>query len=202
MWSVPRRRRLCSTSFMIQTREFPWSLGPGPISPCTFVARITSSRLPFSAFPTISSDSPAEYTSAVSTKLIPPSIAARIVPMQSSTSVFPHSPNIIVPRQCVLTFRPVPPSVLYSTVRPYHRPPIPPALGSCAAREQTRVLASEPKGDGAEFDHDSLMGLILVAAGVLTFLYTRSQTNTLKLLALLAALGSVIIGGLLFFQVA
>lgn len=53
-----------------------------------------------------------------------------------------------------------------------------------------------------EFDHDSLMGLILVAAGVLTFLYTRSQTNTLKLLALLGALGSVIIGGLLFFQVA
>src|SRR4051812_27966217 len=184
---------------MIQTRELPSSLRPGPICPCTFVARITSSRRPLRALPTISSDSPAEYTSAVSTKLIPPSIAARIVPMQSSTSVFPHSPNIIVPRQCVLTFRPVPPSVLYSTVRPYHRPPIRP---TCAAREQTRVLASEPKGDGAEFDHDSLMGLILVAAGVLTFLYTRSQTNTLKLLALLGALGSVIIAGLLFFQVA
>ena len=53
-----------------------------------------------------------------------------------------------------------------------------------------------------EFDHDSLMGLILVAAGVLTFLYTRNPTNTMKLLALLGALGSVIIGALLFFQLA
>jgi len=52
------------------------------------------------------------------------------------------------------------------------------------------------------FDHDSLMGLILVAAGVLTFLYTRSQTSTMRILALLGALGSVIIGALLFFQVA
>jgi len=53
-----------------------------------------------------------------------------------------------------------------------------------------------------EFDHDSLMGVILVAAGVLTFLYTRSQTNTMKMLALLGALGTVIIGALLFFQLA
>ena len=53
-----------------------------------------------------------------------------------------------------------------------------------------------------EFDHDSLMGVILVASGVLTFLYTRSQTNTMKMLALLGALGTVIIGALLFFQLA
>jgi hypothetical protein len=53
-----------------------------------------------------------------------------------------------------------------------------------------------------EFDHDSLMGLILVAAGILTFLYTRNQTNTMKILALLGALGSVVIGALLFFQLA
>jgi hypothetical protein len=53
-----------------------------------------------------------------------------------------------------------------------------------------------------EFDHDSLMGVILLAAGVLTFLYTRNQTNTMKILALLGALGSVVIGSLLFFQLA
>src|SRR3954470_6894176 len=202
MWSVPRRRRLFSTSFTIHTRELPSSLRPGPIWPCTLVARITSSRRPLSALPTISSDSPAEYTSAVSTKLIPPSIAARIVPMQSSTSVFPHAPNIMVPRQCVLTLRPVPPSVLYSIGRPYHRGSI--RAGRIRALGRSRLQSAHPsrRGDGVEFDHDSLMGVILLAAGVVTFLYTRSQTNTLKILALLGALGCVIIGGLLFFQLA
>ena len=34
----------------------------------------------------------------------------------------PHAPNIMVPRQCVLTFRPVPPSVRYSMrSERYHR---------------------------------------------------------------------------------
>src|SRR6476660_2740602 len=202
MWSVPRRRRLFSTSFAIQTRELPASLPPGPICPCPLVARITSSRRPLSALPTISSDSPAEYTSAVSTKLMPPSIAARIVSMQSSTSVLPHSPNIIVPRQCVLTLRPVPPSVLYSIVRPYHRAPIRSAPVRAAPQLGLESAHRSRRGHGMEFDHDSLMGLILVAAGVLTFLYTRSQTNTMKILALLGALGSVIIGALLFFQLA
>jgi uncharacterized protein (UPF0261 family) len=67
----------------------------------------------------------------------------------------------------------------------------------------TTVATSHPeRGNAMEFDHDSLMGVILVAAGVLTFLYTRSQTNTMKMLALLGALGTVIIGALLFFQLA
>ena len=47
-----------------------------PIGPCALVASTTSSRRPpANALPTISSDSPAEYTSAVSTKLIPASSA-------------------------------------------------------------------------------------------------------------------------------
>jgi hypothetical protein len=46
------------------------------------------------------------------------------------------------------------------------------------------------------------MGVILVAAGVLTYLYTRNPTDTLKILALLGAAGSVIIGALLFFHLA
>ena len=41
------------------------------------------------------------------------------------------------------------------------------------------------KGGDVEFTHDTLMGAILIAAAVLTFLFTRSQTNTLKLLTLL-----------------
>jgi hypothetical protein len=61
-------------------------------------------------------------------------------------------------------------------------------------------LAGE--GYGVELNHDSLMGVILVAAGVLTYLYTRNPTDTLKILALLGAAGSVIIGALLFFHLA
>ena len=47
--------------------------GSLPIGAKNFVATTTSSRRPASALPTISSDSPAEYTSAVSMKLIPAS---------------------------------------------------------------------------------------------------------------------------------
>ena len=43
------------------------------------MASTTSSRRPSSALPTISSDSPAEYTSAVSMKLMPASRAAWMI---------------------------------------------------------------------------------------------------------------------------
>jgi hypothetical protein len=66
--------------------------------------------------------------------------------------------------------------------------------------QSSNRLAGE--GDGVELNHDSLMGVILVAAGVLTYLYTRNPTDTLKILALLGAAGSVIIGALLFFHLA
>ena len=56
-----------------------------------------SRRPPARAFPTISSDSPREYTSAVSTKLIPPSNAVWIIRIDSSWSVFPIAPSIMVP---------------------------------------------------------------------------------------------------------
>src|SRR5207302_398458 len=61
-----------------------------------------------------SSDRPALYTSAVSTKLIPASSARWTIRTHSSSSVLPHSPNIIAPRHCALTLTPVRPSVLYS----------------------------------------------------------------------------------------
>src|SRR3954451_23924304 len=108
--SVPSRRRLLSISLTIQRRELPNSFGSSPIGPCTLVASTTLSRLPFSALPTISSDSPREYTSAVSMKLIPASSAAWMMRTDSSWSVLPQSPNIIAPRQSGLTLTPVDPS--------------------------------------------------------------------------------------------
>ena len=120
--------------------------------------------------------------------------------MQSSTSVLPHSPNIIVPRQCVLTLRPVPPSVLYSIARPYHRAPI--GTGGIRDRGLQSNNSLDGEGNGVELNHDSLMGVILIAAGVLTFPITRNPSDTLKILALLGAAGSVIIGALLLFQIA
>jgi hypothetical protein len=63
------------------------------------VASTTSSRRPLSALPTISSDSPREYTSAVSMKLIPSSRALWMIRTESSWSGLPQAPNIMVPRQ-------------------------------------------------------------------------------------------------------
>ncbi len=116
--SVPRRRRLASTSWKIQRRELPLRFGPSPIREWNFVASTTSSRRPASALATISSDSPAEYTSAVSTKLIPASSARCMIRIDSSWSVLPQAPNIIAPRQSGLTSTPVRPSRRYSIPAP------------------------------------------------------------------------------------
>src|SRR3954463_10647641 len=96
---------------MIQRRELPYSLTSSPIVPWTLVARTTLSRRPpASALATISSDSPREYTSAVSTKLIPASSARWRIRTESSWSVLPQAPNIIAPRHSGLTCMPVRPS--------------------------------------------------------------------------------------------
>ena len=99
---------------MIQRRELPRWLGSSSIGTDTLVASTMSSRRPFSALPTISSDSPPEYTSAVSTKLIPASSARWMIRIESSWSVLPQAPNIIVPRQSLETWTPVRPSVRWS----------------------------------------------------------------------------------------
>ena len=71
-----------------------------------FAASTTSSRRPpASAWPTISSDSPAPSTSAVPMKLMPPSSAPWMISIDSSWSVLPDAPNIIAPRQKLLTSR-------------------------------------------------------------------------------------------------
>ena len=76
---MPSRPRLASIPVMIALRDSPAPFGPGRIRPCTLVASTISSRRAksFSARPVISSLDPAEYTSAVSKKLIPASIACR-----------------------------------------------------------------------------------------------------------------------------
>lgn len=45
--------------------------------------------------------------------------------------------------------------------------------------------------------HDTLMGAALLASGALTIAYTRSATNTLKMLALIGAAATLVIGFLL-----
>ncbi len=70
----------------------------------------SSRRPPARAFPTISSDSPRAYTSAVSMKLMPASSARWMIRTLSSWSVLPQVPNIIAPRQSGLTCTPVVPS--------------------------------------------------------------------------------------------
>jgi hypothetical protein len=59
-------------------------LTSSPIELCALVASTTLSRRPRSASPTISSDSPAEYTSAVSMTLMPASSAAWMIRTLSS----------------------------------------------------------------------------------------------------------------------
>src|SRR3954451_3384793 len=115
--SVCSRRRLASHSLAIQRRLLPNWLTSSPMVPWTFVARTTSSRRPLSALPTISSDSPREYTSAVSMKLIPASSARWMIRIDSSWSWLPQSPNIMAPRQSGLTCTPVRASVRCSMCR-------------------------------------------------------------------------------------
>src|SRR5215472_2612836 len=91
------------------------------MTPCALVASTTFARRPpASALPTITSDSPSEYTSAVSTKLIPESSALWMIAMLWSWSGLPQVlPNIIAPRQNGLTRTPVEPStrvVMFATL--------------------------------------------------------------------------------------
>src|SRR3954464_6317806 len=98
---------------MIQRRDPPAMLRSAPIGAKNFVASTMSSRRPAIALATISSDSPAEYTSAVSMKLMPASRAAWMTAIDSSWSGLPHWPNIIAPRQRLLTCTPVRPKRRY-----------------------------------------------------------------------------------------
>src|SRR6266571_6095225 len=50
---------------------------------------------------------------------MPASIAACMTRIPSARSRLPHVPNIMVPRQCVLTLTPVVPSVRYSISAPF-----------------------------------------------------------------------------------
>jgi hypothetical protein len=69
---------------MIHLRDVPCRFGSCPIGRPNFVASTTSSRRPLSALPTTISDSPAEYASAVSIKLMPASSAVWMIRAESS----------------------------------------------------------------------------------------------------------------------
>src|SRR5271166_4728590 len=104
MWSVPRRRRLCSHSVMIHRRELPCALGSLPMTPCTLVASTIDSRSRLErAWPTMTSASTARW----------------MIRTESSWSVLPQAPNIIAPRQSGLTCTPVRPSVRWSMTGAY-----------------------------------------------------------------------------------
>ena len=77
------------------------------------VASTMSSRRPVMALPTISSDSPSPYMSAVSMTLMPASRAASTIAVASSWVVRPILPKFIAPSARVLTWTPLRPNVRY-----------------------------------------------------------------------------------------
>jgi hypothetical protein len=50
-----------------------------------------------------------------------------------------------------------------------------------------------------KFGHDTVMGILLAASGVLTIAYVRAASRTLRILALIGAAVTIVIGVLLFF---
>src|SRR5579884_3497776 len=100
---------------MMCSRERPRSFGPSPIGLHTFVATITSGRLPRALIqlPKTVSDWPRLYESEVSTKLPPCSKKASSTASDCAWSVI--RPNVFVPRQNAETFNPVRPRLRYCT---------------------------------------------------------------------------------------
>jgi hypothetical protein len=103
-------------------RESPPMFGPEPIGKNTFVAITSSSRLPYSRkkCPVTTSLCPCEYTSAVSKKLMPASIARlKNGPAASCSSTHGRQlaePKLMHPRHNRETLTPVFPSRVYSIV--------------------------------------------------------------------------------------
>jgi hypothetical protein len=50
--------------------------------------------------------------------------------------------------------------------------------------------------------HDTLMGVLLAIAGVLTIVYAKDGARNLQLMAIVGAVVTVVIGALLFFGIA
>jgi len=53
-----------------------------------------------------------------------------------------------------------------------------------------------------EFGHDFFMGLALMVAAVLTVVYVRAPSDAVRILALIGAAGTFVIGLLLFLGLA
>src|SRR5918996_3155779 len=100
---------------MMCLRERPTSFGPSPIELRTLVARMTSSRNGLIASPVTSSDTPLEYTLAVSRKFPPAPTKRSTIFLVSSAPT--SRPKVMHPRQSSETSTPVSPSRAYS-IRP------------------------------------------------------------------------------------
>jgi hypothetical protein len=74
------------------------------------------------------------------------------------------------------------------------------SLVSSRQRDQREVVRG--RGIVEIGGHDTLMGAALLASGVLTIAYTRAASNTLKMLTLIGAAATLVIGFLLFFHLA
>src|ERR1700694_3019152 len=121
------------------------------------VASTTSSRRPRSALPTMTSDSPSEYTSAVSTRLMPASRAVWIMRTDSSWSVLPMAPKFIAPSANSLTEMPVPPRFLrFIGDGPFRREPA--QHGSARAREDRPYRGSGRTPFTAAFGYGAALG--------------------------------------------
>jgi hypothetical protein len=57
----------------------------------------------------------------------------------------------------------------------------------------------DSKGIPVKFGHDTVMGILLVASGALTIAYVRAASRNLRILALIGAAVTIVIGLLLFF---
>jgi hypothetical protein len=53
-----------------------------------------------------------------------------------------------------------------------------------------------------EFGHDTIMGVLLAAAGAVTIAYLTAASRALRVLALVGAAVTIVIGLLLFFGLA
>jgi hypothetical protein len=78
-----------------------------------------------------------------------------------------------------------------------------------ARKQAYRLPGKVPEENCGKFGHDTVMGVLLVASGGLTIAYVRAASayakavsRTLRILTLIGAAVSIVIGLLLFFGLA
>jgi membrane associated rhomboid family serine protease len=61
------------------------------------------------------------------------------------------------------------------------------------------AMKRDPEGNAVKFGHDTVMGILLAVSGLLTIAYVRAPSRTLRILVLIGAVVTIVIGALLFF---